>query len=130
MTVRKYFWVTIALIGFLACAAPVVQLVHADESKTEADDRDDDEDDNDDGDSDDAARDDGKALLPQAKLTFEQAKTAALAAVPGSVVEEVDLEKVGCKLVFDVDLGDKTVRIDAVTGEVVSIDAKDKSDQD
>lgn len=68
--------------------------------------------------------DDGRELLPKARISFDEAIAAAQGAVHG-VIGEVDLERVGGTLVFNVDVGDKDVKIDAATGEVVSVDADD-----
>jgi hypothetical protein len=62
--------------------------------------------------------DDGKDLLPQAKIRLEQAIANAQAAVPGKLAE-VDLEHFDGKLVFNVDSGGNDVKVDATTGEVL-----------
>jgi len=109
---------------------PAAATVADDEDDDDAD-KDDDEDKDDDADDkakqddaddddDDAANDDGKALESQAKLTFEQARAAALAASPGSAIEEVDLETKHGKLVYEVEMNDKKLHIDATTGAVIS----------
>ena len=63
--------------------------------------------------------DDGKALLPQAKITEQQAITAAQGAATGPL-NEVDLEHAGGALVFNVDVGSHDVKVDASTGEVLA----------
>ena len=68
--------------------------------------------------------DDGKDLLPDAQITVDQAIAAAQSAASGPV-GEVDLEHYGGKLVFNVDVGDKDVKVDAQTGAVLSTDSKD-----
>ena len=68
--------------------------------------------------------DDGKGLLPQAKITEQQAIAAAQSAASGEL-NEVDLEQAGGKLVFNVDVGSKDVKVDAATGDVVSVDQDD-----
>jgi uncharacterized membrane protein YkoI len=68
--------------------------------------------------------DDGKDLLPQAGITLDQAISAAGSAASGSV-GEVDLEHYQGKLVFNVDVGDKDVKVDASNGAVLSADADD-----
>ena len=68
--------------------------------------------------------DDGKDLLPQARITVEQAITAAQGAATGPV-GEVDLEHWQGKLVFNVDIGDKDVKVDAATGSVLSAASDD-----
>ena len=68
--------------------------------------------------------DDGKELLPQAGITLDQAIAAAQSAASGSV-GEVDLEHYQGKLVFNVDIGDKDVKVDASNGSVITADASD-----
>ena len=68
--------------------------------------------------------DDGKGLLPQAKITEQQAIAAAQNAASGGL-NEVDLEHSGGQLVFNVDVGDADVKVDAATGEVVRVDHDD-----
>jgi uncharacterized membrane protein YkoI len=68
--------------------------------------------------------DDGKDLLPQAGITLDQAIAAAQSAASGPL-GEVDLEHYQGKLVFNVDVGDKDVKVDAQTGAVLSADSTD-----
>ncbi len=68
--------------------------------------------------------DDGKDLLPQAGITIEQAIAAAQTAASGSV-GEIDLEKYEGKLVFNVDVGDKDVKVDAADGSILAADSDD-----
>ena len=68
--------------------------------------------------------DDGKDLLPQAGITIDAAIAAAQSAASGAV-GEVDLEQYNGKLVFNVDIGDKDVKVDASTGAVLSANADD-----
>lgn len=68
--------------------------------------------------------DDGAELLPQAAITLEQAIAAAQSAASGPV-GEIDLEHFEGKLVFNVDIGDKDVKVDAQTGAVLSADSED-----
>jgi uncharacterized membrane protein YkoI len=63
--------------------------------------------------------DDGKDLLPQATVTEQRAISAAQSVASGGL-NEVDLEHAGGKLVFNVDVGSKDVKVDAATGEVVA----------
>lgn len=72
--------------------------------------------------------DDGKALSPLARISIDDAVAAAHAAVPGATavdIGEVDLEEVAVVLVFNVDVGDKDVKVDADTGEVRATDRDD-----
>ena len=68
--------------------------------------------------------DDGKDLLPQAQITIDAAIAAAQSAASGPV-GEVDLEHVDGRLVFNVDIGDKDVKVDASDGSIVSADSDD-----
>ena len=68
--------------------------------------------------------DDGKDLLPQAGITVDAAIAAAQAAVTGDV-GEIDLEDYQGKLAFNVDIGDKDVKIDASNGAVLATDGSD-----
>lgn len=71
--------------------------------------------------------DDGKDLLPQARISLAQAIEAAQTAASGDV-DEVDLEYYDGKLVFNVDVGNSDVKVDATTGAVVAADADDEND--
>lgn len=68
--------------------------------------------------------DDGQDLLPQAGITIDAAVAAAQTAATGSI-GEVDLEHVNGTLVFNVDVGDKDVKVDASNGSIVSVDSDD-----
>ena len=68
--------------------------------------------------------DDGKDLLPQAGITEQQAIDAARTAASGAL-DEVDLEHYDGKLVFNVDVGGKDVKVDAATGDVVAAPSDD-----
>jgi uncharacterized membrane protein YkoI len=68
--------------------------------------------------------DDGKDLLPQAKISEADAIAAAQGAASGKL-DEVDLEHAGGTLVFNVDVGTHDVKVDAATGEVLSANADD-----
>jgi|tagenome__1003787_1003787.scaffolds.fasta_scaffold18966804_2 uncharacterized membrane protein YkoI len=68
--------------------------------------------------------DDGKELLSQAKVSEQQAIRAAQSAASGPL-NEVDLEHLDGKLVFNVDVGSKDVKVDASTGKVVRVDQDD-----
>ena len=72
--------------------------------------------------------DDGQDLLPQAAISLADAIAAAQAAVPGATaadIGEVDLEDFDGTLVFNVDVGDRDVKVDAATGAVLSADLDD-----
>jgi len=68
--------------------------------------------------------DDGKDLLSQARVTEQHAIAAAQRAASGAL-NEVDLEHAGGRLVFNVDVGSKDVKVDASTGQVVGVDQDD-----
>jgi uncharacterized membrane protein YkoI len=68
--------------------------------------------------------DDGKDLLPQATISEAQAIQAAQSAASGDL-NEVDLEHLGDRLVYNVDVGAKDVKVDAGTAKVVRVDADD-----
>jgi uncharacterized membrane protein YkoI len=68
--------------------------------------------------------DDGKDLLPRAGITLERAIAAARAAASGPL-GEVDLEYYQERLVFNVDIGDQDVKVDALSGVVLAVAADD-----
>lgn len=68
--------------------------------------------------------DDGKDLLPQAKITEQQAISAAQGSASGGL-NEVDVEQYSGKLVFNVDVGSSDVKVDADSGKVVSVSRDD-----
>lgn len=63
--------------------------------------------------------DDGRDLLPQAKITEQQAIAAAQKGASGGL-NEVDLERYQGKLVFNVDVGSHDVKVDAGNGDVLA----------
>jgi uncharacterized membrane protein YkoI len=68
--------------------------------------------------------DDGKDLLSQAKISIDEAIAAAQSAQSGAV-GEIDLEHFEGRLVFNVDIGDKDVKVDAGNGTVLSSNSDD-----
>ena len=62
--------------------------------------------------------DDGAELLPQATISLEDAIAAAQGAFDGAI-GEIDLETHEGRLVFNVDVGDKDVKVDAGDGAVL-----------
>jgi uncharacterized membrane protein YkoI len=68
--------------------------------------------------------DDGKDLLSQASITEAQAIAAAQGAASGDL-NEVDLEHLGGTLVYNVDVGDQDVKVDAKTGRVLDTSRDD-----
>ncbi len=72
--------------------------------------------------------DDGKELLPQADITLQQAIAAAQTSASGPL-DEVDLEFYDGKLVFNVDVGDQDVKVDAHTGQVLGSAGEEPENQ-
>jgi uncharacterized membrane protein YkoI len=70
------------------------------------------------------ALDDGKDLLPQTKISLATAVSTAQDAATGAL-GQVDLEHFRDGIVYMVDIGDREVRIDAATGQVVAIGPRD-----
>jgi uncharacterized membrane protein YkoI len=68
--------------------------------------------------------DDGKSLLPQTKISVAQAVAKAQQAQSGAL-GQVDLEHYQGQLVYSVDVGDREVKVDAVTGTVAGSVARD-----
>lgn len=68
--------------------------------------------------------DDGKDLLAQAQITVDQAIAAAQSAASGPV-GQIDLEQAHGRLMFNVDIGDKDVKVDASDGSIVTVDSDD-----
>jgi uncharacterized membrane protein YkoI len=66
------------------------------------------------------AIDDGADLLPQAGISVDQAIASAKTAATGDI-GEVDLEQYEGELVFNVDVGDQDVKVDAQTGAVLAV---------
>jgi uncharacterized membrane protein YkoI len=62
--------------------------------------------------------DDGAELLSHAQMTLDQAIAAAQGAASGAL-GEVDLEYYEGTLVFNIDIGDDDVKVDAQTGDVL-----------
>jgi uncharacterized membrane protein YkoI len=68
--------------------------------------------------------DDGAQLLSEAKISEQQAIHAAQSAASGNL-DEIDLEQYQGKLVFNVDVGSKDVKVDANTGDVLAATSDD-----
>jgi uncharacterized membrane protein YkoI len=68
--------------------------------------------------------DDGKDLLPQAKISEQQAIAAAQKAASGPL-NEVDLEQYNGRLAFNVDVGNHDVKVDAANGDVLAAASDD-----
>jgi hypothetical protein len=69
-----------------------------------------------------------KSLKGEAKISMTQARATALAKVPGGRVKSSELERERGKLVYSFDIrpaqgtGIEEVQVDAITGEVVSVE--------
>ena len=63
-------------------------------------------------------------MSERAKITEQQAIAAAQTAASGAL-NEVDLEHYDGRLVFNVDVGAKDVKVDAASGRVVAVDEDD-----
>jgi uncharacterized membrane protein YkoI len=68
--------------------------------------------------------DDGAQLLGQAKITEQQAIAAAQGSAAGDL-DEVDLEHYSGRLVFNVDVGSRDVKVDAGSGKVLDASQDD-----
>jgi len=74
-------------------------------------------------------------LMAQAKISKDTAQQTALAKVPNGTVKDGELEKEKGKLIwsFDITIPDskdiKEVTVDALTGDVVSVDTESTADQ-
>jgi uncharacterized membrane protein YkoI len=68
--------------------------------------------------------DDGKELLPLAGISLVDAISAAQTAASGEL-DEIDLEYLNGKLVFNVDVGASDVKVDAATGAVLAVTQDD-----
>ena len=77
--------------------------------------------------ADQARIDDGAELLGQASISLDEAIAAAKAAVDGKL-DEIDLEKYQGRLVFNIDVGNKDVKVDASNGTVLGFEMDDKDD--
>ncbi len=126
----RFYWV-IALVAFVAlagAAATATSRLASAEGDTQSaqvcDDSDEQCDDQNEAHVPSGTLDDGSHLLPQADISLSEAIEAAQGAASGSV-GEVDLEYWDGKLVFNVDIGDKDVKVDAGNGTVLAVDQDD-----
>lgn len=75
------------------------------------------------------------ALAAQAKVTRAAAEQTALRKVPGGTIQDAELEKEKGKLIWSFDIaipGSKDIRevaVDAVTGQVLSVDTETPEQQ-
>jgi uncharacterized membrane protein YkoI len=68
--------------------------------------------------------DEGQSLLSQASISLDEAIQAAQRAANGKL-GEVDLEYYHGTLIFNVDVGDHDVKVDAASGDVLAVEADD-----
>jgi uncharacterized membrane protein YkoI len=68
--------------------------------------------------------DDGKQYLSQAKVSEQDAIAAAQSRASGDL-NEVDLERADGRLVWNVDVGAHDVKVDAASGEVITVAGDD-----
>jgi uncharacterized membrane protein YkoI len=68
--------------------------------------------------------DDGKELLSQTKITLAEAVAAAQRAHSGRL-GQVDLEHLGGRIVYSVDVGDGEVKVDSADGSIADIVGRD-----
>ncbi len=68
--------------------------------------------------------DDGANRLPEAAITVDEAIAAAQGVASGPI-GEIDLEDYHGALVFNVDVGNSDVKVDAATGEVIGSETDD-----
>jgi uncharacterized membrane protein YkoI len=134
MTLSKQLYWLAGLVAIFAIAAAAITMVSTNSSAQNtspaaiADEAGDQENEADDGDGEagddngDPANagklDDGNDLLPQASITIDEAIAAAQTAADGDI-GEIDLEYHDGKLVFNVDVGDQDVKVDAANGTVL-----------
>lgn len=104
---KRNFWI-LALVAILAVGGTVSAVVFSQAS----------------ADVTPGTIDDGEDLLRQASITLEEAITAAQAAENGDL-GEVDLEYYDGVLVFNVDIGEWDVKVDASDGTVLGKDSDD-----
>ena len=72
--------------------------------------------------------DDGAELLDQATISLEDAIVSAQASATGEL-GEVDLEMYQGRLVFNVDIGNRDVKVDAEDGAVLGFELEEKGDE-
>jgi hypothetical protein len=83
-----------------------------------------------------ALREEKSGLLARARVTEAEARALALARVPAGRVVDAELEEEDGRLVYSYDLeldgqpGIMDVEIDAMTGEVLSVEHEDEEDSD
>jgi len=73
-------------------------------------------------------RDVPDSLAAHAKISEDSARAVALRRVPGGMIQELELEREGGKLVYSFDIkvarkaGITEVQVDALTGKIVSVE--------
>lgn len=76
-----------------------------------------------------AGQEDQDNLASQAKISVKQAKEAAEEAAHG-VATDVELEKENGQVVYEIEVGNKEVIVNAKNGNVLSVDQEDDDDSD
>src|SRR5262249_19158775 len=71
-----------------------------------------------------ARPDDGQDLPAQARTPHAPGRAAPQGAASGAL-NEVDVEQRAGRLVYNVDVGGKDIKVDASSGQVVAVDADD-----
>jgi len=132
MTIDKLLMVVLALIIFTALNAEAVNAQNR--KPTEKDKKVQKEKDDDDDDDKYDSPEMQKELAKEAVISLEAARQTALARVPGTVIES-ELDKEKGKVVYEFEIRDKDdktfdVLVDAVTGEIVGVEAEDEEDDD
>ncbi len=107
MTFRRKAYTALAIVSLVIVAVGGVTLLSAGASAGQG-----------------GVLDDGKELLPRAAISLDEAIAAARTAASGPL-DEIDLEYFKGRLVFNIDVGDKDVRVDAETGVVVDVSSDD-----
>ena len=73
--------------------------------------------------------DDGSDLLGEATVSLDSAIATARSAASGPIDNEVDMERQGDRLVYEVEVGDAKVTVDAQDGSVIATDMNDDADE-
>lgn len=74
--------------------------------------------------------DDGRGLLDQATISLDDAIATAQSVASGPLDHEVDLDREGDRLVYEIEIGNTEVKVDANDGSIVNTDANDDVDDD
>jgi uncharacterized membrane protein YkoI len=72
--------------------------------------------------------DDGSELVSEATISLDAAIATAQTAASGPLDNEVDLERQGDRLVYEIEVGDTEVMVDAQDGSIIATDMNDDAD--